>query len=104
MTRAKPYKVFWTDIAEKTASDIVKYLLEEWTEKEVNVFLDEVDRVIDAIEIYPKLFKPSTKRKNVHLALISKHTFLVYQVRPTKGQIILLLFWDTRQNPKKFKY
>jgi plasmid stabilization system protein ParE len=104
MIKATSYAVFWTDRAQKTANDIVKYLREEWTEKEVDAFLDEVDRTINAIEIYPKLFRQSAKRKNIHLALISKHTILVYQVRPDKKQIALLLFWGTKQSPRKLKY
>lgn len=67
--------------AEKTVNEIADYLRKEWTDKELNAFFDDIDGIINAIEIYPKLFKPSTKRKNVHLALISKHTFLIYQVK-----------------------
>jgi plasmid stabilization system protein ParE len=99
-----PYKVLWTDMAHKTINSIIEYLRDEWTEREVNNFLDELDRTIQAIEVYPKLFKSSAKRKNIHLALINKHTILVYQVRQNKRQIILLLFWGTKQNPKKIKY
>lgn len=104
MSPDRSYKVFWTDTAEKTAGNIIKYLRREWTEREVTHFLNEVDRTINAIEIYPRLFKPSEKRKNVYLALISKHTFLVYQIRPAKQHIVLLMFWDTRQNPRRSKY
>ncbi len=104
MTKDSSYSVFWTDKAQETAIDIVDYLRQEWTEKEVNAFLDEVDRTINAIEIYPKLFRQSAKRKSVHLALINKHTILVYQVRENKKQIALLLFWNAKQNPRKLKY
>ena len=98
------YKIQWTDKAIKTAENIVNYLKNKWTEKEVNIFLNDIDKVIALIETNPKLFKASIKRKNVHLALLSKHTFLVYQIRENKKQIILLLFWGTKQNPKKLKY
>jgi plasmid stabilization system protein ParE len=104
MTQAQSYQALWTDTAKQTINKIVGYLRKEWTEKEVDAFLDEVDRTVNAIEIYPKLFRQSTKRKNIHLALISKHTILVYQIRPNKKQIALLLFWGTRQSPKKLKY
>lgn len=98
------YKAQWTNRAIKTADDVVKYLREEWTEKEVEDFLDKVDNIISMIEINPKLFRASTKRSHVHLAIIKRRTLLVYQVRPLKKQVILLLFWNPKKNPKKLKY
>ena len=86
------YKIQWIDKAIKTAENIVNYLQNKWTEKEVNIFLNDIDKVIALIETKSKLFKASIKRKNVHLALLSKYTFLVYQIRENKKQIILLLF------------
>jgi 5-bromo-4-chloroindolyl phosphate hydrolysis protein len=98
------YTVFWTNQAKQSIDKVIKHLREEWTQKEENNFLDEVDRVIGLIEIYPQLFRASKKREGVHMALIDKHTFLVYQIRPSKKQIALLLFWGTHQNPKQLKY
>jgi hypothetical protein len=98
------YKALWTNKAIKTAEDVVKYLREEWTEKEVDDFLNKVDDIIATIETNPKLFRASSKRPNIHLAIIKRKTLLVYQVRPHKKQIALLLFWNAKQNPKKLKY
>ncbi len=99
-----PYKVLWTDEAKLSINTVIKHLRDDWSEKEVNVFLDEVDRIVQLISIYPNLFKPSMKRSNVHMALIDKHTFLIYRNRQNKKQIELLLFWGTRQNPKQLLY
>lgn len=98
------YKTLWTNRAIKTAQNIINYLREEWTEKEVDNFLNEVDGLIATIESNPKLFRASSKRANIHLALINRKTFLIYQVHTQKKQIALLLFWNTKQNPKKLKY
>jgi hypothetical protein len=78
------YKAIWTNTAIKTAGDIVKYLREEWTDREVDNFLGKVDEIISTIEINPKLFRASIKRNNVHLVVIKRRTLLVYQVRPAK--------------------
>lgn len=98
------YKVLWTNRAIKSAENIVKYLEEEWTEKEANDFLDAVDDIIEAIELNPKLFRASLKRPHIHLAIIKRRTLLVYQIRPQKKQITLLLFWNPKQSPKKLRY
>ncbi len=98
------FKVFWTKEAKSSINKVIKHLEEEWTEKEISTFFDEVDRIVDLIAIHPKLFRISKKRNNIHMALINKHVFLVYQVKPSKKQIALLLFWGTRQNPRELKY
>jgi hypothetical protein len=98
------YNTLWTNRAIKTANDVVKYLRDEWTEKEVDDFLDKVDNIIAMIEINPKLFRASNKRSHVHLAIIKRRTLLVYQVRPIKKQVVLLMFWNPKKNPKKIKY
>lgn len=98
------YKALWTNRAIKTAGDVVKYLRDEWTEKEVNDFLDKVDSIIEMIEINPKLFRESSKKSHIHLAIIKRRMLLVYQVRPIKKQVVLLMFWNPKKNPKKIKY
>lgn len=98
------YSVFWTNKAIKKANAIADYIRSEWTEKEVDNFLNEVDRIIGLIEINPKLFRVSAKRENIHLALVTKHTILIYQLKPHKKQVNILLFWNTKQNPKKLSY
>ena len=98
------YQVQWSNQAIKTVNSVIKYLREEWTEKEVDNFLNKLDDVVSMIEINPELFRGSIKKKHVHLAIIKRRTLLVYQVRPQKKQVILLMFWNPKQNPKKFKY
>ena len=98
------YTVIWSDRAKKTITDVINYLREEWTEKEVNEFLDRVDDMVTTISSNPRLFRASFKRPNVHLALIHRRTYLVYQVLAPKKQIAILLFWGPKQNPKKLKY
>jgi hypothetical protein len=48
--------------------------------------------------------RPSQKRKNVRIAILNKHTQMVYHFKPRKKQLQILLFWNPKQNPAKFKY
>ena len=98
------YQVHWSNQAIKTVNGVINYLREEWTEKEVDDFLNKVDDVVSMIEINPELFRASAKKKHVHLAVIKRRTLLVYQVRSQKKQVILLMFWNPKRSPKKFKY
>ncbi len=98
------YNALWTNRAIKTVDDVIEYLRGEWSEKEVDSFLDKVDDIVATIEINPKLFRASAKKPHIHLAIIKRRILLVYQIRPLKKQIILLMFWNPKQNPKKMKY
>lgn len=44
------------------------------------------------------MFRQS-KMQNIREAVVTKHTLLLYRVK--QKQIELLVFWDTRKNPKK---
>ncbi len=98
------HTIYWTNQALANVTSIVDYIKSKWTQKEFDNFLDEVERITKAIEHNPKLFRVSAKRKNMHLALITKHNMMIYQLQPNKKQINILLVWDTRQNPKQLKY
>src|SRR5437868_9281823 len=94
-------KIFWTPDAEKSFQKILLYIEETWTVKEKEKFISKSQKVFHLISVYPGIFKKSFK-KNIRLALITKHTILIYRVK--KQSIEFLLFWDTRQNPAKLKY
>lgn len=91
--------VYWTIRAQKTFDKVVVYLLKEWSEKEVQNFVRKTNNVIGHISEKPKMF-PSSKKINIHSALITKHNSLLYKIIGN-NQIDLLFFWDNRQNPKK---
>src|SRR6266550_3247608 len=91
-------KIKWTTEAEISYDSIIAYLKKEWTEKQVINFIAATDIVIAYIETHPYMFRKSEK-KQIHEALVTKHNLLLYRIKKT--HIELLVFWDTRRNPKK---
>ncbi len=67
-------------------------------------FVGKTNDIIRTITTNPKAFTVSTKRKNDHKSFITKYNSLFYLVKPRKMEIVLLTFWDNRQNPEKLKY
>ena len=43
-------------------------------------------------------------KKHFRKGPVTKHNSLSYKVKPNKKEIILLTFWDNRQDPKKLNY
>lgn len=70
--------VRWTIEAEDTFAEIIDYLENRWTEKEIAFLVRETHKVIDQIEMNPYQFK-ACHVKDVRKALLQsiRHCFMV---------------------------
>jgi len=93
--------VNWTEEAKTTYEDILNYLQEEWSAREIETFIERTDNLLSIISQQPYLFKASAY-KEIRKAVMGKHNSLFYFVK--NGEIYLLTFWDNRQNPAKNKF
>ncbi|MES2591592.1 MAG: type II toxin-antitoxin system RelE/ParE family toxin [Bacteroidota bacterium] len=94
-------KIIWSPGAQKSYIRIADFILEKWSKKEVKKFNDIASSTILKIAENPELFIASKQKKNIRKGFITKHTSLLYKIKP--NTIELLFFWDNRQNPKKLK-
>ena len=90
-------KIVWTPDAEKSFSNIIDFIEAKWTGKEVNKFVSTFNNAVNQISITPEMF-PASSQKNILKAVLTKQNSLFYQVR--KNEIVILIIWDNRQNPK----
>lgn len=95
------YKILWTDHALSELENTIKYLEENWTERELKNFSQELDHTIELISKSPELFQVSKKKKNVRRAVVAKFNNLYY--RQKNDSIEILSFFSNRQNPDKIK-
>lgn len=93
----------WTPEAEKTFDAIIEYLEARWTEKEIQNFIHNTQKVISQIKSNPYSFQSST-RKEIRRAIISKHNSLFYNINVKENVIELYTFWDNRKDPEKRLY
>ncbi len=94
----------WSDEAVKTFDENIDYLMKEWSEMEIKNFIRQTNAKIKSIELNPKLYRYSEKNPHIRRVLINKNITLFYQYLPTKKEVILLSFWNNRQDPKKLEY
>lgn len=95
------YKLMWSDRAISDLKNIIVYLTENWTRKEIQNFVRKLDKRIDLISASPNLFPRSAKRKNVRRSVLTKHTVIYYMTADNIVTIVTL--FDPRQNPKKLR-
>ncbi len=56
-------EVIWTPEAEETFDAVIEYLADNWTEREIEHFVNSTDRVTELISKHPKMYR-ATNRKD----------------------------------------
>ena len=75
-------QVLWTASAKKSFNKIINYLETQWSDKEVAEFVTRTWKMITTLKRYPEMCRPSTKRKNVRIGILNKHTQIIYYYKP----------------------
>lgn len=96
------YRIEWTENAKQDLKKIIEYLLEKWSLEVAEKFIDKLDSILELLTISPYIGTESKKKKGVRQILITRHNRLYYRV--VDKIIILLDFFDTRQDPAKSIY
>lgn len=92
-------EIVWSTRAENGYDKIIRYLVEEWTDKEISNFIKETKLFLSLMEKNPKLLQPSRFRKNVYRGPMNPLTIVTYRVKPRKQQIELLNIRSSKQKP-----
>lgn len=83
--------VEWTDSALNQVDKIYNFILNQWSPREADQFLDEIKTFEDTIQSFPRSFTKSVKSKNHHLGLINRHVSAVYRVKRKTVYIVKVL-------------
>ncbi|MFP4018163.1 MAG: type II toxin-antitoxin system RelE/ParE family toxin [Bacteroidales bacterium] len=94
-------KLVWTKKATQGYDRIIKYLKEEWSEKEVKNFVRETAHFFDLLKENPKMLEPTGKHKNLYRGPINRLTIVTYRYKPRKKEIVLVNIRETRRKPLK---
>jgi len=94
-------RVVWTSVAEKHYYTIIDYIFENWGIKTMNEFIDEVEKCMEIIETNPYCFEEYEINKGYRKGIIHENVSFFYSIY--KDEIVVHLFWNNSQNPKKLK-
>ena len=91
-------EIIWTLTAKNSFKSNIKYLLEDWTYREVVNFTNEVYKKLDLIALHPNmgLFDGELKCNKY---VILKQITLLYSI--DGNTIYLLNFWNNYRKPLK---
>jgi plasmid stabilization system protein ParE len=96
------YHVLWSNEAELTFENNLKYLERAWNTKTILEFIDRVDDILKKISSNPKLFPHYRKKDNIHKCVITRQITVYYKIN--KSSITLLTFWNTYQDDNQPKF
>ena len=95
-------EIFWTKQADKKFDLILDYLAADWGEHSVTLFVKKVYDFFDILIEFPEIGTIENKKLNIRGFVIVKQITIFYQIR--KNKIIILNFYDNRQNPLSDKF
>ena len=94
-------KIVWSKRASYKFDQIISYLVDKWGEKSAKQFIGKVFDFLEILSEFPEIGSVENKEKNIRGFTIVKQVNLYYRIKSDK--IILILFFDNRQHPKKKK-
>jgi plasmid stabilization system protein ParE len=95
-------KISWSKKALLRFNEITSYLESEFGRNTASGFVNKVYESIFIISIFPEIGSIEKEELNIRGLIIFQQVTLFYQVRTER--IILLNFYDNRQNPKRLKF
>jgi plasmid stabilization system protein ParE len=90
-------EVFVTPKAEQNFDSVFNFIKNKWGEKTAKQFLIKTDSLFELLKKFPKIGKP--ENGDIRGFQLTRHTRLLYRIRGEK--IIILAFFDVRQDPSK---
>ena len=92
-------EIYWTKRADKNFDKIIDYLLNEWGENVSRAFVKKVYDFLDILAEFPEIGTIENREKGIRGFTIVKQVNVFYRISGNK--IILLNFFDNRQDPKR---
>lgn len=89
--------IVWTSRASNKFDQIIEYLEVEWGSALARQFVSRTYSIIDLLVEWPNLGKNEHKQFQIRGFSLSKYNRIFYRVSNT--EIIILNFFDNRQNP-----
>jgi plasmid stabilization system protein ParE len=92
-------EIKWSKRADKSFDRIIDYLHAEWGEQVVQAFVRKTYDFLEILAEFPEIGSTQVKEKAIRGFVLIKQVIVFYKVQGSS--IILIDFFDTRQDPKK---
>ena len=90
------YKLIWSPKSKSEYANLLQYIEKLYGTDAALDFLDQVERIVESISVFPYAFPISDKVPSFRKAVINRQTSLFYRVNNQAVEIVH--FWDNRQD------
>ena len=94
-------EVIWSGESIRRTDQVILFLSENWTEKEVLNFLIDLKTFEEIVSNFPEIYPESQIKKGYRRAVINKQTSVLYSIENELIRVHTL--YDNRQNPERLK-
>ena len=95
------YKLIWSDEAIEGLKEIVFYLGNKFSEKDVKKFAKKLDKQLEIIQLNPELSPISQGSENIRRSIVAKLTSIYYRIDNDTVNLISII--DNRKKPVNLK-
>jgi|AntRauTorckE5430_2_1112549.scaffolds.fasta_scaffold06189_4 plasmid stabilization system protein ParE len=92
-------RIIWSPIALANYENIIAFLVEKWTIKEIRNLNAKIEATLTLIKDNPKLFPKATSDLTIHKARIDLNNYIVYSYSFETQILEIINFRSTRQKP-----
>ena len=94
-------KIIWSRESINRTDQIIIFLKENWTDKVVLDFLEDIKSFEEIVSNFPEIYPESQIKKGYRRAVINRQISILYSIE-NKSILIHTLF-DNRQDPDKMR-
>ncbi len=95
-------EIHWSTKADKRFDSIIDYFVNEFGEIVASHFVRKVHTFLDLLSKFPQMGTLENKELNIRGFVIAEQITIFYQIREHK--IIVLNFYDNRQDPQRKRF
>ena len=92
-------RILWSDQSLINLESILHYLESYWTKREVDKFKAQLNRNLEIISQYPKIFPESKTEPGLRKAVLNKQVSIIYKI--LDGAVLIAYLVDNRQDISK---
>jgi len=90
-------EIVFSDDGLETLLSTTSFIENKWGTKQAYKFLERVNKILFLASLNPYMYKAFILSDNIRVGLISKQTSFFYRIQ--ENEIIILFFWDNREDP-----
>jgi plasmid stabilization system protein ParE len=93
-------KILWTKAAQNSFDNIVEYLKSEWSINSAIKFVNKTIIFLDILQKHPEIGRKENVKNDMRSFVLTRQTSIFFRIK-NETTIVLLKFFDTRQDPNK---